>query len=194
MAGSNTRFSRIYSRFARVTLREGHCRECEKPDLWAGNRFCPDSEAIWPGGSGAAPGDLRGRSGVNGAANPPLPPAGGRCDPGVQHDDPSTWLGEGEGTQEPGRRAIRKPLRESDWGAPAEASLAPSGGFFRRVDFSGETGFHFSARCSKYAPGEVAEWSIAPHSKCGIRATVSGVQIPPSPPPPRKQPGKQRTF
>jgi hypothetical protein len=30
--------------------------------------------------------------------------------------------------------------------------------------------------------GEVAEWLIAPHSKCGIRATVSGVQIPPSPP------------
>ena len=30
--------------------------------------------------------------------------------------------------------------------------------------------------------GEVAEWSIAPHSKCGIRATVSGVRIPPSPP------------
>jgi hypothetical protein len=34
------------------------------------------------------------------------------------------------------------------------------------------------------ATGEVAEWSIAPHSKCGIRATVSGVQIPPSPPAP----------
>src|SRR5579883_383229 len=32
------------------------------------------------------------------------------------------------------------------------------------------------------ATGEVAEWSIAPHSKCGIRATVSGVRIPPSPP------------
>ena len=30
--------------------------------------------------------------------------------------------------------------------------------------------------------GEVAEWLNAPHSKCGIRATVSGVQIPPSPP------------
>ncbi len=30
--------------------------------------------------------------------------------------------------------------------------------------------------------GEVAEWSNAPHSKCGIRATVSGVRIPPSPP------------
>ena len=28
----------------------------------------------------------------------------------------------------------------------------------------------------------MAEWSIAPHSKCGIRATVSGVRIPPSPP------------
>lgn len=30
--------------------------------------------------------------------------------------------------------------------------------------------------------GEVAEWSNAPHSKCGIRASVSGVRIPPSPP------------
>jgi hypothetical protein len=30
--------------------------------------------------------------------------------------------------------------------------------------------------------GEVAEWLKAPHSKCGIRVTVSGVRIPPSPP------------
>src|SRR3954447_2699995 len=30
--------------------------------------------------------------------------------------------------------------------------------------------------------GEVAEWLKAPHSKCGVRATVSGVRIPPSPP------------
>src|SRR5262249_26475345 len=30
--------------------------------------------------------------------------------------------------------------------------------------------------------GEVAEWVNAPHSKCGIRVTVSGVRIPPSPP------------
>ncbi len=30
--------------------------------------------------------------------------------------------------------------------------------------------------------GEVAEWSNAPHSKCGMGATSSGVQIPPSPP------------
>ena len=32
-------------------------------------------------------------------------------------------------------------------------------------------------------PGEVAERLKAPHSKCGIRATVSRVRIPPSPPP-----------
>ena len=30
--------------------------------------------------------------------------------------------------------------------------------------------------------GEVAEWSNAPHSKCGVRATVPWVRIPPSPP------------
>ncbi len=28
----------------------------------------------------------------------------------------------------------------------------------------------------------MAEWSIAPHSKCGVRASVPGVRIPPSPP------------
>src|ERR1700729_3045991 len=33
-----------------------------------------------------------------------------------------------------------------------------------------------------FAPGEVAEWSNAPHSKCGIGASLSGVRIPPSPP------------
>jgi hypothetical protein len=30
--------------------------------------------------------------------------------------------------------------------------------------------------------GEVAEWLKAPHSKCGVRVTVPGVRIPPSPP------------
>jgi hypothetical protein len=35
--------------------------------------------------------------------------------------------------------------------------------------------------------GEVAEWSIAPHSKCGVRASVPGVRIPPSPPVPSRQ-------
>src|SRR5574339_316355 len=37
------------------------------------------------------------------------------------------------------------------------------------------------------APGEVAEWLKAPHSKCGILARVSGVRIPPSPPPPSER-------
>ena len=32
------------------------------------------------------------------------------------------------------------------------------------------------------APGEVVEWSIAPHSKCGVLARVPWVRIPPSPP------------
>src|SRR6266436_6443472 len=32
--------------------------------------------------------------------------------------------------------------------------------------------------------GEVAEWLNAPHSKCGIGASLSGVRIPPSPPKP----------
>jgi hypothetical protein len=30
--------------------------------------------------------------------------------------------------------------------------------------------------------GEVVEWLMAPHSKCGVLARVSGVRIPPSPP------------
>ena len=30
-------------------------------------------------------------------------------------------------------------------------------------------------------PGEMPEWSIGPHSKCGVRATVPGVRIPLSP-------------
>lgn len=37
--------------------------------------------------------------------------------------------------------------------------------------------------CLYMAPsGEVAEWLNAPHSKCGIGASLSGVRIPPSPP------------
>ena len=34
---------------------------------------------------------------------------------------------------------------------------------------------------SRDRKGEVPEWSIGPHSKCGVRATVPGVRIPPSP-------------
>jgi hypothetical protein len=33
-----------------------------------------------------------------------------------------------------------------------------------------------------HASGEVAEWSNAPHSKCGMGGSPSGVRIPPSPP------------
>ncbi len=39
-------------------------------------------------------------------------------------------------------------------------------------------------RKAPLASGEVAEWSIAPHSKCGVLARVPGVRIPPSPPAP----------
>lgn len=42
-----------------------------------------------------------------------------------------------------------------------------------------ESGRKSSSRDRK---GEVPEWSIGPHSKCGVRATVPGVRIPPSPP------------
>ncbi len=37
-------------------------------------------------------------------------------------------------------------------------------------------------------PGEVAERLKAPHSKCGIGASLSGVRIPPSPPDYRSPP------
>ena len=36
-------------------------------------------------------------------------------------------------------------------------------------------------KSQQQAQGEVPEWSIGPHSKCGVRATVPGVRIPPSP-------------
>ena len=45
-------------------------------------------------------------------------------------------------------------------------------------------------RPSLRGPGEVAEWLIAPHSKCGILARVSGVRIPPSPPAPFRCPAR----
>lgn len=45
------------------------------------------------------------------------------------------------------------------------------------------TGWLGSAPSLDPGIGEVAEWSNAPHSKCGIPARVSGVRIPPSPPP-----------
>ena len=35
--------------------------------------------------------------------------------------------------------------------------------------------------CTAKVKGKVPEWSIGPHSKCGVRATVPGVRIPPFP-------------
>ena len=54
----------------------------------------------------------------------------------------------------------------------------------RKGGLAGPRGFAKSEPAIHGMParGEVAEWSIAPHSKCGVRATVPGVRIPPSPP------------
>lgn len=41
---------------------------------------------------------------------------------------------------------------------------------------------HRGAAPTMAPSGEVAEWLNAPHSKCGIGASLSGVRIPPSPP------------
>jgi hypothetical protein len=43
--------------------------------------------------------------------------------------------------------------------------------------FAVPNGRFFRAECT----GEMPEWSIGPHSKCGVRATVPGVRIPLSP-------------
>ncbi len=53
-------------------------------------------------------------------------------------------------------------------GAPGRPRLAPLASSIRLAGMAG--------------PGEVAEWSIAPHSKCGMPSRASGVRIPPSPP------------
>ena len=59
----------------------------------------------------------------------------------------------------------------------------PRSGNAQSVEFTPPCKAHGSnARWPAKACGEVAEWSIAPHSKCGILARVSGVRISPSPP------------
>jgi hypothetical protein len=79
--------------------------------------------------------------------------------------DQATDIGE-----EPRLFRVRSP-------AGAEASLP----LFHRAGFV--TTPHATRKCVVFRHiGEVAEWLKAPHSKCGIRATVSGVRIPPSPP------------
>ena len=36
--------------------------------------------------------------------------------------------------------------------------------------------------CTRQPQGKMPEWSIGPHSKCGVRVTVPGVRIPLFPP------------
>jgi hypothetical protein len=92
---------------------------------------------------------------------------------------PAVWLAPGGG--DPGLAAYRtarpwvaspgvaSPLVASSWAAsPALVSTALP--WYR----------HAAARPKTC--GEVAEWLNAPHSKCGIGATLSGVRISPSPP------------
>ena len=50
------------------------------------------------------------------------------------------------------------------------------------VGRSAGLGYSAAATTGFQARGEVAEWSIASHSKCEVRASVPGVRIPPSPP------------
>ena len=70
----------------------------------------------------------------------------------------------------------RSPLRPR----PLRAARAPCGD--KPAMLSGAPTLRRDLRLPAVGPGEVAEWSIAPHSKCGVRASVPGVRIPPSPP------------
>lgn len=69
------------------------------------------------------------------------------------------------------RRRNLGPARKPCLNAPSRSAMS------RFASTAGDALAHRS--CDR---GEVAEWLKAPHSKCGIRATVSGVRIPPSPP------------
>ena len=62
-----------------------------------------------------------------------------------------------------------------------EKGVNPSTGVAGRVfiRYLARAAFESAPHC---LCGEVAERLKAPHSKCGIRVTVSGVRIPPSPP------------
>ena len=57
---------------------------------------------------------------------------------------------------------------------------------FRTSGHPPKASFGRAALPSRDVFGEVAEWLKAPHSKCGILARVSWVQIPPSPPQSRR--------
>jgi hypothetical protein len=69
---------------------------------------------------------------------------------------------------------LQAPIKQAISAARRAALVSPCGVGYIAADRRGDY-----ALCGH---GEVAEWSIAPHSKCGVRATVPGVRIPPSPP------------
>ena len=67
-----------------------------------------------------------------------------------------------------------------DWGQFRKSTLENS--VFPTLLFARAALDRYTRSTVQSGSGEVAEWLNAPHSKCGIRATVSGVRIPPSPP------------
>ena len=75
-------------------------------------------------------------------------------------------------------------MEEVDFGAPEARRASRKASALRGAASRAKRPETPLARISRVVcgPGEVAEWSIAPHSKCGVRASVPGVRIPPSPP------------
>jgi hypothetical protein len=75
-----------------------------------------------------------------------------------------------------GEVAWRSPKGEDGGWGPLSATLVSAPTFSYDCP---RRGVPLPVFCSD---GEVAEWLNVPHSKCGVRATVSWVRIPPSPP------------
>jgi hypothetical protein len=141
-------------------------------------RFGGDLARRFGRGAGRPPGQVRPKRGRKSSA---CHLGAGGATLGFSMWTPLPGAGRERERRNPAAGRFWKPLRESDWGHRPRRRLLRPAAFFRRVDFSGETGFHFSARCSKYAPGEVAEWSIAPHSKFDHRPLVPSRFIPEHP-------------
>lgn len=120
----------------------------------------PATPGLFLGRGGSHPA----RSAVGGSAVEPRghPPARHRLPP---------QLRAGALPQRTGWPGIRHHEAKLCLNAPSRSAMS------RFASTAGDGSCHRS--CDR---GEVAEWLKAPHSKCGIRATVSGVRIPPSPP------------
>ena len=86
----------------------------------------------------------------------------------------------------PKRQPARKDPRRKSSPVNGEATQS-QGSRVRRLEIAlvSAPSLRYQCAAPEWRPrhrGEVAEWSNAPHSKCGILARVSGVRIPPSPP------------